>query len=197
MTTDAKRYYAMLGVDPKCSDEEIRHAFRRRAKELHPDAETGDASDFIRLKKAYDTLGIPANRARYDRDRYDSDRLGRSRRQTATGEPPPPRPLRSPRAGGIGFLRYMVAFVFMAGLSYGAIELMIDLADVPPGSTVRPAGPSLAPPHPLAKSDEHAAGQEASGGFWDPSSPDGTPRETPDKPARRHPAEGVAAWPGR
>lgn len=195
MNADAKRYYAILGVDPKCSDEDIRHAFRRRAKELHPDAETGNASDFIRLKKAYDTLGQPASRARYD-----GDRLSRLRRQTLAEEPPP-RPPRAPRPGGISFARYAVAFLFMAGLSYGAIEVMISLADVPAGSTLRPAGPSLTGPHPVAKSEDRDAAKETGTGFWDSSSPDGTPREPAEPPGKRRPspssADGPAALPGR
>ena len=68
MHTDAKHYYAVLGVDPVASEEIIRSAFRRRAKELHPDAEAGDASAFILLKRAYDTLMDPKGRAAYDRD---------------------------------------------------------------------------------------------------------------------------------
>ncbi len=153
MNSDAKRYYAILGVDPTCSDEEIRLAFRRRAKELHPDSESGSAGAFIRLKRAYDTLGDPANRARYDRAGRQNTRAPAA----AGAEPRPayalPRPPRQPRPGGISFARYATAFLFMAALSYGAIEVMISLADVPPGSTVRPAGPSLVEPRATARSD--------------------------------------------
>ena len=67
MSTDAKRYYAVLGVDPLASAEAIHVAFRRRAKELHPDAQSGDATAFILLKRAYDTLHNPVDRAAYDR----------------------------------------------------------------------------------------------------------------------------------
>src|SRR4051794_37358514 len=56
MHTDTDQFYATLGVAPTASEHVIRTAFRRRAKEVHPDV-TGDASeDFVALKQAYDVL---------------------------------------------------------------------------------------------------------------------------------------------
>lgn len=126
MNYDAKRYYAFLGVDPACSDEEIRAAFRRRAKELHPDSESGSASDFIRLKKAYDVLAEPAKRAHYDR--ISIPRHIRRERQMAWSTPIP-RPRRF-RLGGMSVARFAAAFVFMAGLSLAAIEVILVDSDV-------------------------------------------------------------------
>ncbi len=126
MKYDAKRYYAFLGVDPACSDEEIRAAFRRRAKQLHPDSESGNQSDFIRLKKIYDILAEPAKRAHYDR---------MSRPQAAVRTPPLewsapiPRPRRF-RLGGMSLARFAAAFVFMAGLSLAAIEVIFADSDI-------------------------------------------------------------------
>ena len=181
MHSDAKRYYAILGVDPACSDEEIRQAFRRRAKELHPDSESGSASAFIRLKRAYDTLGDRANRARYDRAGW----AARLPKQSVVSRPTPQsslRPARPPRPGGLSFRRYAVAFAIMAALSFGAIQVMISLADVPPGSTIRQAGPALVGPSLLERNQE-AKGKDRPAtqtGFWDPTSPDGTPRDPSD-----------------
>ncbi len=127
MIYDAKRYYAMLGVEPGCADEEIRAAFRRLAKEQHPDSETGSVSAFIRLKKAYDTLADPEKRAQYDH-------ISRPRpvRQLPDAElmMSVPRPRRY-RLGGMSITRFAAAFVFMTSLSFVAIEIMLEDADVP------------------------------------------------------------------
>lgn len=174
MNTDAKRYYALLGLEPTCSDEEIRSAFRRRAKALHPDVESGDATAFIRLKRAYDVLGDPAKRAQYDR--ANSARVRRAMR-AASEAPAPPRP-QSRRPGGIGFARYFVAFLFMGGLSFGAIEAMISYNEPPAPGLAQPASLLAGSSQETGKDGSRAGARTAGNGFWDPSSPDGTPRES-------------------
>ena len=42
----AKSYFAILGISPKASGDEIRSAFRRLAKEFHPDHYTGSSKRF-------------------------------------------------------------------------------------------------------------------------------------------------------
>ncbi|PAV82997.1 hypothetical protein WR25_01884 [Diploscapter pachys] len=62
-------YYDVLGVDKMASPVEIRKAYRRRARQLHPD-KTGDSSrvdEFRQLQKAYDVLNDPNLRPIYDR----------------------------------------------------------------------------------------------------------------------------------
>lgn len=62
--------YDLLGVEPTASAYELRAAYRRRAKEFHPDRNPGNpaAADlFARLASAYATLRDPALRAEYDR----------------------------------------------------------------------------------------------------------------------------------
>ena len=67
----AKRdYYDVLGVARAASDQEIKAAFRRLAKECHPDRCNGDQTSETRFKEvneAYEALKDPQKRAAYDR----------------------------------------------------------------------------------------------------------------------------------
>ena len=65
----AKDLYEILGVSKDASESEIKKAFRRRARELHPDVnKAADAEDqFKELIEAYDVLSDPNKRAQYDR----------------------------------------------------------------------------------------------------------------------------------
>jgi molecular chaperone DnaJ len=63
-------YYALLGVGPDASPEEIKRAYRRKARELHPDANPDDPHAEERFKevaRAYEVLSDLDQRARYDR----------------------------------------------------------------------------------------------------------------------------------
>ncbi|PNW83292.1 hypothetical protein CHLRE_05g232000v5 [Chlamydomonas reinhardtii] len=61
-------YYELLGLEPDCDEEDIKTAFRRRAKELHPDVnkEDGATESFVRLSRAYEVLSDPEARRQYD-----------------------------------------------------------------------------------------------------------------------------------
>ncbi len=179
MNTDAERYYAVLEVDPAASDEVIRSAFRRRAKELHPDSLSGDAGAFILLKRAYDTLIDPEGRAAYDRACQPAPPLRRSDPVEASpirprrGPPLPPRSKPS-RLGGVGFVRYVIAFLIMAAISLGGVQAMILWTAAPPSiqsrATVAPPAPGAAPSPAPAIEPSTAPGSSKSG-FWDPTPP--------------------------
>jgi DnaJ-class molecular chaperone len=78
--------YVVLGVPRDASDEDIRRVFRKLAKELHPDVRPGDktaAERFKRVSVAYELLGDPVKRRRYDRGEIDA--TGEPRRAYAHG----------------------------------------------------------------------------------------------------------------
>lgn len=65
-----KTHYEALGVSRSASADDIRAAFRRIARECHPDRHPGDAARERRYRAAaaaYDVLSDPARRASYDR----------------------------------------------------------------------------------------------------------------------------------
>lgn len=58
-------YYDILGVSQQASQQDIKLAFRKLAMEHHPDR-GGDGREFQKINQAYDTLGDPDKRTRYD-----------------------------------------------------------------------------------------------------------------------------------
>ncbi len=62
-------YYKTLGVDRKASQEEVKKAYRKLARQYHPDTnkDAGAEGRFKQISEAYDVLGDPEKRKRYDR----------------------------------------------------------------------------------------------------------------------------------
>jgi len=58
-------YYDILGIQKNASQDEVKRAFRKLAKEHHPDR-GGDEKKFKEVNKAYQTLGDEKKRAQYD-----------------------------------------------------------------------------------------------------------------------------------
>jgi DnaJ-class molecular chaperone len=68
--------YEVLGVQRNASADEIKKAFRRRAKKLHPDANKSDpkaAAKFAELNSAYELLGDDPKRKAFDRGEVDAE----------------------------------------------------------------------------------------------------------------------------
>ncbi len=83
MTLDfdpAVDYYKALGVDAKAASVDIKKAYRKLAKQYHPDTTGGDKTKESRFKEAsaaYDVLGDAKKRAQYDQVRTMGGRRGR------------------------------------------------------------------------------------------------------------------------
>src|SRR6266436_2212948 len=80
-----KDYYATLGVSRNASDTEIKKAFRKLAREFHPDVAKNKKQaeeKFKEINEAYEVLGDPVKRKKYDE-------LGANWNAGADFRPPP------------------------------------------------------------------------------------------------------------
>ncbi len=99
--------YAVLGVPIDASPTELKAAYRRLARQRHPDADPGNPwaeEDFKELAAAYDLLSDPGRRAVFDRVQrgYDGSRRSRPgprRPQAVKPEAPKPDARRGRKAG--------------------------------------------------------------------------------------------------
>src|SRR6202041_1467928 len=90
--------YEVLGVDRKANAGDIKSAYRRLAKKLHPDANKSDpkaATRFSELNAAHEILGDDDKRKAFDRGEIDAE--GKPRFQGFGGGPRP-----GGAAGGFG-----------------------------------------------------------------------------------------------
>ncbi|TAK33535.1 MAG: J domain-containing protein [Chloroflexota bacterium] len=65
----AKDYYAILGVKRDATEKEIKQAYRKLARKLHPDVNPGNKaaeSKFKEINEAYEVLSDPEKRKKYD-----------------------------------------------------------------------------------------------------------------------------------
>lgn len=118
-------FYVLLGVTPGATPEEIRQAYRLRARELHPDARPGDAEAEQRFKavaEAYHVLSSPEARLAYDAQLHMAaaapDAHGGWRPHAPSHPVEPALSLRlAPGAEGIGRLTEPTRFYLMGELA--------------------------------------------------------------------------------
>ena len=128
--TSPRDYYAILGVRPSASGEEIRGAFRRMSKAYHPDLNKspGAAERMKEINAAYDTLSDPAKRAEYD---LALDRAAHSAEASSSWResPSPPRRGANVRVG--------ISLTWAEALHGTELELRLNgrwlVADIPAG----------------------------------------------------------------
>jgi curved DNA-binding protein len=122
MSVSFKDYYAILGVPRDASDEVIKKAFRKLARQHHPDVAKDRATaeaKFKEINEAHEVLSDPEKRKKYDR-------LG-ARWQDPEQGPPPPRSETVRGAGqefhfgGTGFSDFFEQY-FSGGSRYGFAE---------------------------------------------------------------------------
>jgi molecular chaperone DnaJ len=69
-----KDYYKVLGVSKDASDKDIARAYRKLAKQYHPDAHPGSEDRFKEISAAYDVIGDTSKRKEYDEVRSLSEK---------------------------------------------------------------------------------------------------------------------------
>jgi molecular chaperone DnaJ len=103
-----KDYYDILGVDRSADEKAIKAAYRRQARECHPDVNPDDPQAeerFKELSQAYAVLGDPQKRAAYDRYGHDfASRTGNGGTQYTWQEAGGPGPFAGGDVGGFGDL---------------------------------------------------------------------------------------------
>lgn len=96
---DQRALYARLGISPDADERLIKSAFRRQAREHHPDLNPGDAGAkerFILIAQAFEVLSDPKRRALYDEfgeaslvDGFDAEQARRAAKTSAAPAQPP------------------------------------------------------------------------------------------------------------
>src|SRR5947199_10511963 len=78
MSATSRDYYEILGVSRDADEATIKKAFRRLARELHPDVnkEPNAEDQFKEAAEAYEVLSDPDRRATYDRYGHEGLRTG-------------------------------------------------------------------------------------------------------------------------
>ena len=145
--------YGLLGVSPDASADEIRRAYYRAARQLHPDVnpEADAAAAMRRLNDAWAVLGDPVARSRYDA-RLSAPAPLRPRPPERTGppaasdppEPAPPHPPRFVRPSVLIVAVLLVIFVVTAYAGHGSMTPSSSPTTTPSSAPAVPATTAVA-----------------------------------------------------
>src|SRR6476619_4278744 len=72
----AKSPYETLGVSKNATQDEVKKAYRKLVREVHPDRNPGNEERFKEVQGAYDVLSDPEKRKQYDRFGSANGRVG-------------------------------------------------------------------------------------------------------------------------
>ena len=78
-----KNYYIILGIPSYSSQEEVKAAYRKLAKEFHPDRYRQKSSPFLTIQEAYSVLGDPVQRRTYDKVLRDNRQIQEKKQRHA------------------------------------------------------------------------------------------------------------------
>jgi hypothetical protein len=152
MNRDPLGYYAWLGLTSDASPEEVKAAYRKRARRLHPDVhETGNADGFRRVSEAYHVLSDPLRRARYDRTALAPD-LNVPETAAPIWDPPPA--VTPTRHTGWRIATFALAICALGAIGIAVFRLDASIPDGPPEpdatGTLAQAAPNAEPDLPTA-----------------------------------------------
>ena len=86
-TEMAKDYYVVLGVGPDATLDQIKSAYRRKAKRWHPEHSREGSGPFRAIQEAYEVLGDPARRRAYEEELSREKKRARAAARRARPEP--------------------------------------------------------------------------------------------------------------
>lgn len=114
MAVKFQDYYETLGVDREASQDEIKRAYRKLARQYHPDVNQDEAAKgkFEKINEAYEVLGDPEKRKKYDQ-------LGENWKHGQDFQP----------GGGYGFDTGNGGFSFSTGGGRGGATFSGDFSD--------------------------------------------------------------------
>jgi DnaJ-class molecular chaperone len=116
-------FYDLLGVRPDADAGTLKRAYRAKAKQYHPDTVAGqDGQLFRAIQEAYETLGDPARRRRYDLQSGGRKAFGTRQRGFPTGRATSPCLAPSPPS----YLAAMLAEALAGGAPGGQWELWLS-----------------------------------------------------------------------